>query len=77
MSRYQHGYFLPSLNTPPYRPLFSADLQDYIPYRHRAAVCRFELGVLSLLVHVKRSTGVHHSRARPYLSRSVPRVWFV
>ena len=29
MSRYQHGYFWPSLTTPPYRPLLSADPQDY------------------------------------------------
>ena len=60
MSRYQHGYSWLSLATPPYRPLFSADPQGYILYRHRAAVCRFELDVLLLLVHVKESTGVHH-----------------
>ena len=31
---------------PPYRPLLSAGLQDYIPYRHWAAVCRSELVIL-------------------------------
>ena len=41
MSRYQHGYSWPSLATPSYRPLLSADPQGYIPYRHRAAACRF------------------------------------
>ena len=51
--------------------------QDYIPYQHRAAVCRFELDILPLLVHVKGSTGVHHSRACLYFSSSVPHVWFV
>ena len=53
MSRYQHGYSLPSLASPRYRPLLSADPQGYIPYRHRADVYRFELDVLSLLIHVK------------------------
>ena len=71
MSRYQHGYAWPSLATRPYRPLLPADLQGYIPYRHRAAVCRFELVVLLLLVHVKGSTGVHHLWARPYFSNSI------
>ena len=60
MSRYQHGYSCSSLATPPYRPLLSADPQGYIPYRHRAAVCRFELDIQPLPVHVKGSTGVHH-----------------
>ena len=53
MSRYHHGYSWPSLTTPPYRSLLSADPQGYILYRHRATVCRFELDVLPLLVHVK------------------------
>ena len=60
MSRYQHGYFWPSLATPPYCPLLPASPLGYIPYQHRAAVCRFELDVLPLLVHVKGSIGVHH-----------------
>ena len=34
--------------------------QGYIPYPHRAAVCRFELVALLLLGHVKGSIGVHH-----------------
>ena len=75
MLRYQHGYSWPSLATPPYRLLLSADPEGYIPYRHRAAVCRFELDVLPLLVHGKGSTGVHHLWARPYFfSSSVQRV---
>ena len=40
--------FRPSLATPPYCPLLPAGLQSYIPYQHRAAVCRFELDVLPL-----------------------------
>ena len=44
----------------PIVPLLPAGLQGYIPHRHRAAVCRFELIVLPLLVHVKGSTGLHH-----------------
>ena len=52
----------------PYGPLLSAGPQGYIPYRHRAAVCRFELDILSSLVHVKGSTGVHNLWARPYFS---------
>ena len=58
MSHHQHGYPWPSLATPPNRPLLPVGLQDYILYWHRAAVCRFDLVVLLLLVHV---TGVHRS----------------
>ena len=72
MSRYQHRYPWPSLTTPPYSLSLRAGLQGYIPYRQRAAVCRFELVVLPLLVHVKWSTGVH-----PYFPSSVLRAWFV
>ena len=72
MSRYQHRYSWPSRATPAYRPLLPAGLQDYIPYRHRAAVCRFNQVVLPLLGHVKGSTGVHHLWARPNFSSSVP-----
>ena len=53
MSRYQPRYPWPFLIKPPYR-------KGYIPYRHRAAVRRFEPVVLPLLVHVKGSTGVYH-----------------
>ena len=60
MPRYQHGYPRPSLTTSPYRLLLPAGLQGNIPYRHRAAVCRFELVVLPLHVHVKGSTGENH-----------------
>ena len=74
---YQHGYFWPSLATSPYRPLLLAGLPGYIQYLHRASVCMFGLDVLSLLVPVKGSTGVHHLRADTYFSSSVPHVWFV
>ena len=74
MSRHKLGYSWPSLATPPYRTLLSTDPQGYIPYWHRAAVCRFELVVLLLLVHVRGSTGVHHLWARPYFFSSLPRV---
>ena len=47
-SRHQHRYPWHSLVTPPSRPLLPTGLQGYIPYRHRAAVCRFELDVLLL-----------------------------
>ena len=77
MSRHQHGYPLPSLAIPLYHPLLLAGLQEYIPYRHRAAVCRFELVVLPLLDHVKGSTGVCHLWGRPYFSSSVLYIWFV
>ena len=77
MSRHQHGYPWPSLATLPYRSFLPSGLQGHIPYLHRAVVCRFELVVLTLLVHVKRSTGAHHLRARPYFSSSVQNVWFV
>ena len=39
---------------------FQQVFKGYIPYLHRAAVCRFELVVLSLLGHVKESTEIHH-----------------
>ena len=77
MSRYQHVYSWPSLATPPYRPLFLAGPQGYIQYRHRAAVCRFELDVLPLLVYVKGPTGVHPLWVHPYFPSSVLHVWFV
>ena len=40
MSCHQHGYPWLFLATLLYRPLLPAGLQGYIPYRHRAAVCR-------------------------------------
>ena len=67
MLHHQHGYPWPSLATPPYRPLVQAGLQDCISYQQRAAVCRFELVVLSLTVHGKGSTGVHHLWAMEYI----------
>ena len=72
MSRYQHGFPWPSLTTPPYRSLLPAGLRDFIPYRHIVAVCRFELVVLPLLVHVKGPIGVNHLWAPPYFSCCVP-----
>ena len=70
MSCYQHGYPWPSLDTPSYFPLLPVGLLGYIPYRHRAAVCRFELVVLPLLGHVRGSTGVLHLWVCPYFSSS-------
>ena len=55
ISRHHHGYPWPSFDTPPYRLLLPTDLQGYNPYRHRAAVCRFELVFLLLLGHEKGS----------------------
>ena len=54
--RYQHGYFRPSLATPPYRSLLLVGLPFYIQHLHRAAVCMFELDVLPLFCE-----GVHRS----------------
>ena len=76
-SCHQHGYPWSSLTTLPYRSSHLAGLQGYTPYLHRAAVCRFELVALPLLIHVRESTGVHHLWARPYFSSSVPHVWFI
>ena len=74
---HQHGYPWPSLTTPPYRPLLLTGPQGYILYLHWAAVCRFELVILPLLVHVRGSTGVHDLWACPYFSSSVLHVWLV
>ena len=43
-----------------YRSSFLAGPQGYIPYPHRAVVCRFKLVVLLLLGHIRGSIGVHH-----------------
>ena len=40
-SRHQDRYLYSSLATLLYRSLLPAGLQDYIPYWHRAVVCRF------------------------------------
>ena len=58
MSRYQHIYSWPSLATPPNSSLLSADSLGNISYRHRAAVCRFELDVL---LFTRPCEGVHRS----------------
>ena len=70
---------IPDLLSPPslYRPLLPSGLQGYILYRHRAAVCSFELVAPPLLLHVKLSSRVLHLCARLYFSNSVPDVWFV
>ena len=77
MSRCQHAYFWPLSPLLPIVHRFLAGLPGYIQYRHRAAVCMFELDVLPLLVPVKGSIGVHHLRAHCFFSSSVPHVWFV
>ena len=77
MSCRQHGYPLPSLATPPYCSSLLAGPQGYIPYPHRAAVCRFALVALLLLDHVRGSIGEHHLWALPCLSNNVLHVWFV
>ena len=55
MSYRLHGYPWPSLTTPPYRSSLLGGSQGYIPYPHRAAVCRFELVALLLFGHVRGS----------------------
>ena len=51
LSCHQHGYPWPSLAILPYYSLLLAGLQGYIPYPHRAAVCRVELVALLLFGH--------------------------
>ena len=77
MSCHQHGYPWPFLATPLYRPSLPAGLQGNILYRYRAAECKFRLVVLSLLDHVKGSTGLCHLWIRPYFSSGVPHICFV
>ena len=76
LSHHQHGYPWLFLATLLYHPLLPVGLQGYIPYLHRATVCRFELVVLPLLVLVKGSTGVRHLWVHLYFSGSVLHVWF-
>ena len=68
-SRHQHGYPWPPLTSSLHCILLLAGPQGYIPYWHRAAVCRFLLFVLPLLVHVKGSTGVHYLMSSSLLLR--------
>ena len=77
LSCLQHGYPWSSLATPPYRSSLLAGPQGYIPYPHRAAVCKFEQVVLTLLGHVWGSMGEHHLWAHPCFSSCVLHVWFV
>ena len=77
MSCRPHWYPWPSFATIPYRSLPPADLLDYIPFLHIAAVCMFELVVLLLLGHKWGSIGVHHLWTRLCSSCSVLRAWFV
>ena len=58
MSYHQHGYPWPSPTTSPYHSSLLAGLQGYIPYPHIAAACMFELVILFLLGHMRRSIGV-------------------
>ena len=69
MSCHQHGYPRPSLATPPYNPLLLADLQGYIPYQYRAAICRFELVIQPLF-----SEGDHRSTSLMSSSPTSPAV---
>ena len=55
LSCHQHGYPWPSLATSPYCSSLLAGPQGYMPYPHRATVCRFVLVSLLLLGH----EGVH------------------
>ena len=57
-SYHHHRYPWPSLATP-YHSTVLAGLQGYMPYPHRAAVCRFELVTLLLHGHMRRSIGEH------------------
>ena len=72
----QHGYYWPSLATPPYRSSLLAGPQGYIPYPHRAVVCRFELVDLLLFGHMTGSIG-EHLWARPCFSSNFLHVCFV
>ena len=67
----------PSLGpAPPNCPSLLAGPQGYIPYLHRAAVCRFEPFLCSAI-----DEGVHNEYityvACPYFSSSVLHVWFI
>ena len=57
---HQYGYSWPFLATLLYRPSFSASLQGYILYRHRAVVCRFFAG---RPVFARPCEGVHRSKS--------------
>ena len=65
MSCHEHGYPWPSLATPPNRSSLLVGPQGYIPYPHRAAVCRFKLVILLLLGHMRGSIVEHRLWARP------------
>ena len=60
LSSHERGYPRPSLATSPYRSPHPAGPRGCTPCLQRAAVCMFEPVALLLLVHVKRSIGVHH-----------------
>ena len=77
MSFRQHVYPWPSLATSPYYSSPLAGLQGYILCPHIAAVCKFELVFLLLLGYMWGSIGVYHLWARPCVSSSVLRVWFI
>ena len=77
LSCHLHRYPWPSLGTPPYCSSLLADPLGYIPYPHRAAVCRFELVSLPLLGHMRGCIGEHHLWIHPCFSSSVQHVWFI
>ena len=73
LSCHQHVYPCPFLATSPYCSSLLVAPLGYIPYPHRAAVCRFEPVSLPLLGHVRGSIGELHL----CFSSSVLHVWFV
>ena len=77
ISCHQHRSPWPSSATRLYRPSFPVSLHGYILYQHRTVVYRFYQVVLTLLVHLKGSTGVCSLWVRPHFSSSVLHVWFV
>ena len=81
MSRHQRRSPWPSLATLLYRKSLPVGLQSYILSRHRAVVCRVQLVVLFLLVHVKGSTEVCHlcssQRFQQCLAGLVRLTWIV
>ena len=76
MSCHQYGYPWPSLTTLPCHSSLLAGPKGYIPYPHRAAVCRFARVTLLLLGYVRWSIGKYDLWARTCFSSSVLHVWF-
>ena len=72
MSCRQHRYPWLSLATPTYRSSLLAGPRGYIPYPHRAAICRFELAALLLFGHVSGSIGEHRLMSLSLLLQQCP-----